>query len=73
MADIKQAVRWLANGEAVRRRGWSPNPADDSWHERIELHDRSNQISAHRKNSPIWGATSFSPEDLLAHDWEIAE
>lgn len=58
MADIKQAAKWMQKEKKVRRKNWRGYCFMDALHWILD---------------GDWKPVVFSPESLLADDWEIAE
>lgn len=62
MSDIKQAAKWMLNGERVRRAEWGKSSVTFNMGNLDESYVRDDR-----------GAIAeMSAEELLAEDWEIA-
>jgi hypothetical protein len=66
MADIKQAAKWMKDGEKVRRPQFF---GDFAYLAERKLNGVSNQIGTTDGNV---SDEPFTISDLLADDWEIA-
>jgi hypothetical protein len=66
MADIKQAAKWIGEGQKVRRQCWTTGsylkkrrgPSIEFTWQTVDRYQRVSNLNC---------------EDLLADDWEIAE
>ena len=71
--NILAAAYWLNKGKAVRRRAWSADPADDSFHLPCRMHAATGVVCSIRKGGNNWHGASFATNDLLAVDWELID
>jgi hypothetical protein len=67
MADIKQAAKWMKDGEAVRRSQFFEGFAYQAARELSEISDVIETNDRYDLTDE-----PFSISDLLAEDWEIA-
>lgn len=67
MADIKQAAKWLQEGEFVRR------AAARRYEEAIALNTTLGFLPPVRLLTATGQPRSFSIHDVLADDWEVVE
>lgn len=70
MADIKQAAKWMAEGQMVRRESPLPLTADGKVTKAWAIaFDENNLLVEAQTGYPVW----ISASSLLADDWEIAD
>ena len=64
MADIKQAAKWLQDGESIKRSAW----------EKLTIHEAADECGTlYICSDNDYERIYLDSEDLLADDWEIAE